>query len=79
MLRHPYNYDDGIDQLGRLNAGTLFIAFQKSLETNFIPVLSALALNYSMNEFIEHIGSPVFAVAPGVRNKNDFVGSGIFI
>ena len=79
MLRRPYNYDDGIDQLGRLNAGTLFIAFQKSLEKNFIPVLSALAMNDSMNEYIKHIGSSVFAVAPGVRNENDFIGSGIFI
>jgi deferrochelatase/peroxidase EfeB len=32
-----------------------------------------------MNEYIKHIGSSVFAVAPGVRNENDFIGSGIFI
>ncbi|QHC60799.1 iron uptake transporter deferrochelatase/peroxidase subunit [Rathayibacter sp. VKM Ac-2760] len=76
LLRRGYNFVDGNDELGRLNAGLFFLSFQRSPE-QFIAVQRNLATD-ALNEYIKHVGSAVFAVPPGVRGEGDFVGSGLF-
>ncbi len=41
MLRRGYNFTDGSDGFGHLDAGLFFIAFVRNPATNFIPVLAA--------------------------------------
>ncbi|MWV50449.1 deferrochelatase/peroxidase EfeB [Rathayibacter sp. VKM Ac-2803] len=76
LLRRGYNFVDGNDELGRLNAGLFFLSFQRSPQ-QFVTVQQNLA-NDALNEYIKHVGSAVFAVPPGARDESDFVGSGLF-
>jgi deferrochelatase/peroxidase EfeB len=38
ILRRGYNFIDGNDDLGRLNAGLFFLSFQRDPGTQFVPV-----------------------------------------
>lgn len=75
LLRRGYNFVDGNDDLGRLDAGLFFISFQRSPE-QFIAIQRRLARD-AMNEYIKHVGSAIFAVPPGVR-VGQSIGAGLF-
>lgn len=75
LLRRGYNYVDGNDELGRLDAGLFFISFQRSPE-QFIAVQKNLARD-ALNEYIKHVGSAIFAVPPGAA-QGSYVGAGLF-
>lgn len=77
LLRRGYNFVDGNDELGRLNAGLFFIAFQRDPRTQFIPIQRRLASNDLMNEYVRHVGSGVFAVPPGA-SEGSYVGATLF-
>jgi deferrochelatase/peroxidase EfeB len=75
MLRRGYNFVDGNDELGRLDAGLFFLSFQRSPQ-QFIDVQTSLAAD-GLNEYLKHVGSAIFAVPRGVR-KGEFVGQALF-
>lgn len=75
ILRRGYNYVDGNNELGRLDAGLFFLAFQRSPE-QFISVQRSLSTDM-LNEYIKHIGSAIFAVPPGATTGG-FVGETLF-
>jgi len=75
LLRRGYNFVDGNDGLGRLDAGLFFISFQRSPQ-QFIDVQTNLARD-GLNEYIKHVGSAVFAVPPGAA-KGSYVGASLF-
>jgi deferrochelatase/peroxidase EfeB len=77
ILRRGYNFVDGNDDLGRLNAGLFFICFQRDPRTQFVPLQLNLAKNDAMNEYLRHVGSGIFAVPPGA-SAGSFVGAGLF-
>ncbi|MCS4275506.1 deferrochelatase/peroxidase EfeB [Mycetocola sp. BIGb0189] len=77
LLRRGYNYVDGNDQLGRLNAGLFFLAFQADPRTAFIPIQKQLGHSDLLNEYIRHVGSAIFAVPPGAK-PGEHIGAGIF-
>ncbi|MBH0131250.1 iron uptake transporter deferrochelatase/peroxidase subunit [Salinibacterium sp. NK8237] len=77
LLRRGYNFVDGNDELGRLNAGLFFISFQRDPETQFVPIQLALSRNDLMNEYVRYVGSAIFAVPPGAQSGS-FVGAGMF-
>lgn len=77
ILRRGYSFTDGTDGLGRLDAGLFFLAFQRDPRTGFIPIQRSLAKD-SLNEYIQHVGSAVFAVPPGVRDQDDWWGRTLF-
>ncbi|MEV0389569.1 iron uptake transporter deferrochelatase/peroxidase subunit [Nonomuraea sp. NPDC050643] len=74
LLRRGYNFVDGSDGLGRLDAGLFFIAYQRDPRKQFVPVQMALAKNDPLNEYIKHVGSGLFACPPGVRDAGDYWG-----
>jgi deferrochelatase/peroxidase EfeB len=76
ILRRGYNFVDGNDNLGRLDAGLFFISYQRSPK-QFIDIQMNLAKNDKMNEYIRHVGSGLFAVPPGAR-IGSYVGAGLF-
>lgn len=78
MLRRGYNFVDGSDALGRLDAGLFFLAYQRDPRTSFIPIQQNLARNDAMNEYIKHVGSAVFAMPPGTMNSNEYLGQTLF-
>ncbi|WP_068279989.1 iron uptake transporter deferrochelatase/peroxidase subunit [Aldersonia kunmingensis] len=77
LLRRGYNFTDGSDGFGHLDAGLFFIAFCRNPQTQFVPMQLALARADLLNEYIQHTSSAVFAVPPGVRD-GEFWGSTLF-
>ncbi|MFF5358663.1 iron uptake transporter deferrochelatase/peroxidase subunit [Streptomyces scabiei] len=77
LLRRGYSFTDGTDGLGRLDAGLFFLAYQRDVREGFIPVQRNLAKD-ALNEYIQHVGSAIFAVPPGVRDADDWWGRALF-
>jgi deferrochelatase/peroxidase EfeB len=78
MLRRGYNYTDGSDGLGHLDAGLFFIAFVTDPRTHYVPMQLAMAKEDTLAlEYLKHTGSGLFAVPPGIR-PGGFVGDGLF-
>ncbi|MBV1779871.1 deferrochelatase/peroxidase EfeB [Paeniglutamicibacter sp. ABSL32-1] len=77
MLRRGFNYTDGSDGLGRLDAGLFFIAFVVDPRTHYVPMQNAMARNDALVEYLKHTGSGLFAVPPGVR-EGQYLGQGLF-
>lgn len=66
ILRRGYNFVDGSDGSGHLNAGLFFIAFMRDPHAQFVPMQRALANDDELMDYIEHTGSAVFACQPGL-------------
>ena len=77
MLRRGYSFVDGTDTSGGLDAGLFFIAYQRNPETGFVQVQRNLAGD-TLNRFIRHTSSAVFACPPGVRDADDWWGRSLF-
>ncbi|MBA9045527.1 MULTISPECIES: iron uptake transporter deferrochelatase/peroxidase subunit [Streptomyces] len=78
ILRRGYSFTDGTDGLGRLDAGLFFLAYQRDVRRGFIPLQRKLSAHDALNEYIQHVGSAVFAVPPGVRDADDWWGRSLF-
>ncbi|NKY08628.1 Dyp-type peroxidase, partial [Cellulomonas hominis] len=93
MLRRGYNFTDGNDALGRLDAGLFFLAFVVDPRTHFVPMQTRLSGQDGLMEYLVHTGSGLFAVPPGVPDgalpegadgtpvlaaDGPFVGQGLF-
>lgn len=77
MLRRGYNYVDGSTELGRLSAGLFFMTYVTDPATHYIPMQTAMARSDLLSEYLQHIGSGIWAIPPGVA-KGEFVGQGLF-
>ncbi|MEV1240298.1 iron uptake transporter deferrochelatase/peroxidase subunit [Nonomuraea sp. NPDC050022] len=78
LLRRGYNFVDGSDGLGRLDAGLFFIAYQRDPRKQFVPVQMRLAKSDALNEYIKHISSGLWACPPGMRDAGDYWGRALF-
>ncbi len=67
ILRRGYNYTDGINPVGQLDAGLLFLAYMNDPD-HFVRLQRKLGSSDLLNEYISHIGSAVFAVPPAPRS-----------
>lgn len=75
ILRRGYSYTDGIDPVtGQLDAGLFFIAYQRDPHKQFVALQRKLGVHDSLNEYILHTGSAVFACPPGVAGPQDYWG-----
>jgi deferrochelatase/peroxidase EfeB len=80
ILRRGYSFTDGVDlTTANLEAGLFFIAYMRDPRKQFVPLQHHLAgkTHDRLNEYIQHTGSAVFAVPPGVR-EGHFIGEGLF-
>jgi deferrochelatase/peroxidase EfeB len=77
ILRRGYNFVDGNDEIGRLNAGLFFMSYQRDPRTQFVPLQLSLAKNDALNEYTRHVGSGIFAIPPGASNDRP-IGAGLF-
>ncbi|WP_372450818.1 iron uptake transporter deferrochelatase/peroxidase subunit [Mycolicibacterium goodii] len=80
ILRRGYNFTDGTDGFGHLDAGLFFIAFVRSPEKQFIPMLGEMSRKDALNEYITHTGTAVFACPPGIHegDTSAYWGSTLF-
>lgn len=77
MLRRGYNFVDGSDDIGGLNAGLFFIAYVRDPRTHFIPVQRAMSANDALMEYLKFTGTALFAVPPGIA-EGEYVGQALF-
>ena len=77
MLRRGYNFVDGSDGLGRMDAGLFFVAYMRDPREQFIPIQMKLGLGDGLSEYILHTGSALFAVPPGIA-QGEYVGQALF-
>lgn len=77
MLRRGYNFTDGNDALGRLDAGLFFIAYVRDPRTHYIPMQNRLSRQDGLMEYLQHRASALFAVPPGV-GQGEHIGQALF-
>ncbi|MCP3427306.1 iron uptake transporter deferrochelatase/peroxidase subunit [Rothia sp. AR01] len=78
LLRRGYNYTDGNDSLGRLDAGLFFIAYVRDPRAGFYPILQRMTQHDALTEYLQHEASALFAVPPGLREGDTMVGQRLF-
>ncbi|HEY6688121.1 MAG TPA: iron uptake transporter deferrochelatase/peroxidase subunit [Propionibacteriaceae bacterium] len=66
MLRRGYNFVDGSDGLGRMDAGLFFLAYVRDPRTHYIPIQMKLGMGDGLSEYVQHTGSALFAIPPGL-------------
>lgn len=71
ILRQSVNYEENGD------AGLLFGCYQANPLTQFVPIQQRLNDLDLLNEWIQHVGSSVFAIPPGFT-RGGFVGETLF-
>jgi deferrochelatase/peroxidase EfeB len=77
ILRRGYNFTDGSDGVGHLDAGLFFIGFMRDAHRQFVPMQRSLAAKDGLNEYIEHTGSALFACPPGL-GPDEYWGQALF-
>ncbi|OPA77694.1 hypothetical protein BVG16_14735 [Paenibacillus selenitireducens] len=81
ILRRGYNFMDGLDEVGRMNAGLMFICFNRNLKTQFESIQNRLSNVKQLDQLMKYtqtVGGGYFVVPPGVLNSNSYIGEGLF-
>lgn len=76
MLRRGYSYSLGVSNAGQLEMGLLFVCYQADLEKGFLTVQKRLN-GEALEEYIKPIGGGYFFVLPGVKERGDYLASGL--
>ncbi|MFT4264026.1 MAG: iron uptake transporter deferrochelatase/peroxidase subunit [Nocardioides sp.] len=76
ILRRGYNFTDGINENGQLDAGLLFISYQREPQ-QFITLQTRLGGSDLLNEYIRHVGSGLFAIPPAPE-PGHYIGEALF-
>ena len=66
LLRRGYSFADGVDRLGRMDAGLFFLAYQRDPRRQFVPIQARLSRSDRLNEYVRHESSGLWACPPGV-------------
>lgn len=74
-MRRGYNFTDGTDGFGHLDAGLFFIGYMRNPVAQFIPMQTQLARNDLLNEYITHTGFAVSSPARQGLRDGDYWGS----
>ena len=77
ILRRGYSYDNGVSMVAErwppwrhameMDAGLLFICYQRDPRTGFIKIFDRMAKFDMLNQFVTHVGGGLFACPGGVR------------
>jgi deferrochelatase/peroxidase EfeB len=86
ILRRGYSYDNGVAMVAErwppwrhemeLDAGLLFICYQRDPRTGFIKIFDRMSKFDMMNQFVTHIGGGLFACPPGIT-RGRYVGQAL--
>ena len=87
ILRRSYSYDNGISMVAErwppwrhqmeLDAGLLFVCYQRDPRTGFIRIFDRMAKFDMMNQFVTHVGGGLFACPGGVQ-PGRYLGQDLF-
>ncbi|MFD3744320.1 Dyp-type peroxidase [Nocardia sp. NPDC058633] len=78
FLRRGFNYDEAPAPGQLSNSGLLFVAYQRDVDAQFLPVQRRLAEFDALNEWTTPVGSAVFAIPPGVPGPGHYLGQRLF-
>ncbi|MGT2424953.1 iron uptake transporter deferrochelatase/peroxidase subunit [Amnibacterium kyonggiense] len=76
ILRRGYNYTDGLNRYGLLDAGLLFLSYQNDPQ-HFITLQTRLGSVDRLNEYIQHIGSAIY-FTPRSPKRGRYLGQELF-
>jgi deferrochelatase/peroxidase EfeB len=78
ILRRGYSYSEPPEPgSGQIDAGLLFICFQRDPQRQFVPLQRRLADSDALNHHTLHTASAIFACPPGAK-PGGFIGEGLF-
>ncbi|MGV0994068.1 MAG: Dyp-type peroxidase [Mycobacterium sp.] len=77
FLRRPYNYDEPPPAGEASSSGLIFVAYQRDIDRQFLPVQLRLAQSDALNRWTTAIGSAVYVIPPGV-SPGGFLGGQLF-
>jgi deferrochelatase/peroxidase EfeB len=87
ILRRSYSYDNGVSLVAErwppwrqgmeLDAGLLFICFQKDPRAGFTKLFDRMAKFDMLNQFVTHVGGGLFACPPGAP-AGGYLGQALF-
>jgi deferrochelatase/peroxidase EfeB len=81
ILRRGYNFMENLDAVGRMNAGLLFVCFNRNLQTQFESIQKRLTNSKVPDQLLTYTqttGGGYFAVLPGVSAKGSYFGLSLF-
>ncbi|MEW9698848.1 iron uptake transporter deferrochelatase/peroxidase subunit [Paenibacillus sp. SI8] len=81
ILRRGYNFMENLDAVGRMNAGLLFVCYNRNLQTQFESIQKRLTnpkMPDKMLTYTQTTGGGYFAVLPGVTAKGSYLGQSLF-
>ena len=73
IRRRPYNYDAGVDSVGDLDMGLVFVAYQRDLERQFGAIQRRLE-GEALVDYVQPVGGGYFLILPGVAGSSDYFG-----
>lgn len=76
ILRRAFNYVDGSNEQGRLDAGLFFIAFTRTVD-RFAKVHQSMSRDEMLLEYLKTTKTGTYLIPPGVDDTG-FVGEGMF-
>ncbi|MFC5404031.1 iron uptake transporter deferrochelatase/peroxidase subunit [Cohnella soli] len=76
--RRAFSYTDGVDhRTGNVNAGLLFLSYQRDPDTQFVPMLKLMQSSDKLNEYTMHVASGMYACPGGIR-EGEYIGQKLF-
>ena len=66
IFRRPFSYHEGVGSNGSPDVGLLWTAYQKNIESQYLPIQRRLEQLDLLNEWTVPIGSATFAIPKGV-------------
>lgn len=80
MLRRGFNYTDGADPLGKLDAGLFFMAYVRDPRVQYVPIQEEISrVDVMTVEYLRTLSSGLFAVPAGVAQGSTLGASGSFV
>lgn len=76
MLRRAFNFVDGSNEQGRLDAGLFFMAFTRTVD-RFATVHQSMSRDEMLLEYLKTTKTGTYLIPPGV-GESGFIGEGMF-